>query len=356
MFTKNKFNFKNAGFLFRSCNSTLRHCLTFLSQIVRITETIFSDLNRKFSKFGRSRYISCPDGQNDESSKWEIRDISDTAFIVAAQRAIETGRHDALFCDPLAEYLVGARGLSITSIFSQCYTAQGYWSVVIRTVVIDELIKIAVSRGADTILNLGAGLDTRPYRMLLPSNLRWIEIDYPSIIDFKYRQLFSKSTKCKLERVKLNLRELSDRRRILSEIGSSSQHIVVLTEGVVPYFTIEEVALLADDIHNMYGVRAWIVDYLSKELTTYRHEYQSHNPGRPSICFAPNDWQAFFLEHGWKSTDVRYLADEGAYRNRPLPLPLVPYIWINLFNWLGISEPHERLRKLIAYMVLEPTL
>ena len=33
----------------------------------------------------------------------------------------------------------------------------------------------AVARGAGMVLNLGAGLDTRPYRLALPSTLRWIE-------------------------------------------------------------------------------------------------------------------------------------------------------------------------------------
>ena len=126
----------------------------------------------------------------------------------------------------------------------------------IRTAVVDELIQAAINRGADTIVNLGAGLDTRPYRMTLPIGMRWIEVDYPSIIEFKERRLLSKIPGCKLERVKLDLRKLSDRRRFFSRVGTSSQHIVVVTEGVVPYFTVEETALLADDVRSMRGVRA----------------------------------------------------------------------------------------------------
>jgi O-methyltransferase involved in polyketide biosynthesis len=47
----------------------------------------------------------------------------------------------------------------------------------IRTVIIDDRIKLAIGEGVDTILNLGAGLDTRPYRMDLPKTLRWVEFD-----------------------------------------------------------------------------------------------------------------------------------------------------------------------------------
>ena len=46
------------------------------------------------------------------------------------------------------------------------------WYVVIRTIIIDDLINQAISQGVDTVLNLGAGLDTRPYRMQLPKTLR----------------------------------------------------------------------------------------------------------------------------------------------------------------------------------------
>ena len=38
----------------------------------------------------------------------------------------------------------------------------GAWSVVIRTVIIDDYIRQAIAAGVDTILNLSAGLDTGP--------------------------------------------------------------------------------------------------------------------------------------------------------------------------------------------------
>ena len=61
--------------------------------------------------------------------------------------------------------------------------------MVIRTLIIDDLIQKAVVAGADTVVNLGAGLDARPYRMALPESLRWIEVDYPQVIDWKADKL-----------------------------------------------------------------------------------------------------------------------------------------------------------------------
>ena len=49
------------------------------------------------------------------------------------------------------------------------------WGMIIRTSAIDRLINEALIAGVDMVLNLGAGLETRPYRMKLPASLRWVE-------------------------------------------------------------------------------------------------------------------------------------------------------------------------------------
>ena len=49
------------------------------------------------------------------------------------------------------------------------------WMTVVRTVVIDRYLQEAIARGVDTVVNLGACLDTRPYRMTLPASLSWVE-------------------------------------------------------------------------------------------------------------------------------------------------------------------------------------
>src|SRR5271165_4266598 len=107
----------------------------------------------------------------------EIRTVADTALWIATIRAKEGERADAVFHDPLASILAGERGRKITRSFSR--SAMVAWGVVLRTSAIDRLINEALQIGVDTVLNLGAGLDTRPYRMDLPSHLRWIEIDLP---------------------------------------------------------------------------------------------------------------------------------------------------------------------------------
>src|SRR5947208_2742107 len=91
-----------------------------------------------------------------------IENVSDTALWVAVYRALESERPDALFRDPLSMKLAGARGREIAA--SMPNGSIMAWVMAIRTVAIDRLIQDAIRMGADTVLNLGAGLDTRPYR------------------------------------------------------------------------------------------------------------------------------------------------------------------------------------------------
>src|SRR5438034_11780974 len=99
-----------------------------------------------------------------------LENISDTARWVALYRAMESERPDAHFRDPHARRLAGERGAGIARKLPGFRS--GLWPMVVRTCVFDELIGRAVERdGVDTVVNLAAGLDTRPWRMALPPSL-----------------------------------------------------------------------------------------------------------------------------------------------------------------------------------------
>ncbi len=94
-----------------------------------------------------------------------ISDVSDTARWVAAYRARESARPDALFRDPLAARLAGDRGQRIARALAR--PGDDGWPLVTRTQLIDQLVTTAVAGGCDCVLDLAAGFDTRPYRYSL---------------------------------------------------------------------------------------------------------------------------------------------------------------------------------------------
>ena len=112
-----------------------------------------------------------------------IRNISDTALLAAVHRARETERQDALFRYPFARRLAGQRGDQIAD--SIPFSNRNTWAWVTRTFVYDQFIAEQCQQGVDMVVNLAAGLDTRPYRVALPAALQWIEVDLPAILSKK---------------------------------------------------------------------------------------------------------------------------------------------------------------------------
>ena len=282
-----------------------------------------------------------------------IKGVSDTAFMVAAWRAAESERPDALFRDPFAARLAGEHGKAIVASLGKL--TMGGWQVVIRTVIIDELIQQAIAAGTGTILNLGAGLDARPYRMNLPASPRWIEVDYPHVIDWTAAQLAGERPRCQLERVKLDLADLPARRRLFAEIAAASPRTLILTEGVVPYLTNDAAGALADDLQVFPG-RAWIVDYFSAATLAYRKKMGiSRKMSEAPFLFEPPDWFTFFAQHGWKPSEVRYLAPEARKLGRPIPLPPLMRLAMRAARLLAPASKSEGLQKFAGYVVLAPT-
>jgi methyltransferase (TIGR00027 family) len=275
----------------------------------------------------------------------EIDDVSDTALWVATYRAQETERPDALFRDPLAARLAGEKGLKIAARMSGTrYTA---WSIVIRTSIIDDYIRRLLPE-VDVVLNLGAGLDTRPYRLELPASLRWIEVDYPHMVQLKEERLRDEKPRCRLERVSLDLADLPARRNFLA--GFAGARALVLTEGVVPYLSVEEAASLADDLRAS-KVGLWITDYISPRLMTMLQRGRRKREMRNApFRFKPDDWFGFFAQHGWKPREIRYTPEESEKLGRPIPRP-----WWSFVLALVMSRARrEEFRKFSGYVLLAP--
>ncbi|MEP6764514.1 MAG: SAM-dependent methyltransferase [Gemmatimonadaceae bacterium] len=282
----------------------------------------------------------------------EIENVSDTAFWIANYRATETDRPDALFRDPLARKLAGERGREIAN--SMPGSKMTEWITAVRTVVIDDLIQQAIATGIDTILNLGAGLDTRPYRMTLPKNLRWIEVDFPPIIEYKEKQLAGETPHCQLERVKLDLRNRELRTEFLSSVNVQAQRVLVLTEGVVPYLSIDDAASLADDLKANANFESWIVDYFSRQVIAMRRRagLRERMQNAP-FQFDPPNWNEFFLNHGWRVGQMTYLSDEAMRRNRAVPLPAIAKLFYLVRSWFMSKEKLRVAMQFMGYARME---
>src|SRR5438552_1547980 len=159
-----------------------------------------------------------------------IEHISDTARWVAYYRAMETARPDAIFRDPFAERLAGPEGRQITETMKRGRDMA--WAMVARTVSFDDVILDAIhGKGVDLVVNLAAGLDARPWRLDLPPNLRWADVDLPGILDYKLEVMASEQPKCRYEAIRVDLTDPARRDALLSQLAASAKKALVVAEG-----------------------------------------------------------------------------------------------------------------------------
>lgn len=282
-----------------------------------------------------------------------VENVSDTAFWVAHYRALESERGDALFRDRLAGRLAGDHGRRIAEAIPMSHMTA--WIMAIRTSIIDDYIQRAIREGVDTVLNLGAGLDTRPYRMDLPPSLLWIEADYPKMIEYKESRLAGETPGCRLERVKIELGDDTARRAMLASVNARERRILVLTEGVVPYLTNEQVASLAEDLRALSHICFWIADYFSPEVVKFRQRAGVQRKLRNApFQFKPGDWFGFFAQHGWHSRESRYLPEEGERLGRPVPLRAWQKVLGGIRFLFASRKRRELFRRFSGYVLLVP--
>jgi methyltransferase (TIGR00027 family) len=249
-----------------------------------------------------------------------LRNISDTALWVAIYRARETDRPDAQFRDPFARKLAGVRGEQIARDLEK---GQRYeWPYVARTVRFDQIIREQLKQGADMVINLAAGLDTRPYHMELPASLKWVEVDLPAMIDYKEAILGGEKSRCALERVRLDLTNVAARQELFARLGSSSHRALIMTEGLLVYLTRDEVTALGRDLSAQASFRDWAIDLCSPGLLKMLQDNLGalEKAGSP-LKFGPEEGPEFFLPSGWKPVEV-YSMLKTAAKIKRLPLGL----------------------------------
>jgi methyltransferase (TIGR00027 family) len=266
-----------------------------------------------------------------------IRNISDTALLAAVYRARETERVDALFRDPLAHRLAGERGEQMAK--SLAFSEKHSWSWFTRTYIFDQFIARCLEEGCDLVVNLAAGLDTRPYRLNLPANLKWIEVDLPDITDYKEEILRDEKPVCALERIRLDLSDVARRRELFQRLSAEARKALIVSEGLILYLTSEQVGTLASDLAAHETFHYWLLDLVNPALM----QLMQKKMGKPleeaaaPFKFAPAEGPEFFRKFGWKPVGVRSLFHVAGQLKR---LPLI----MSFFYHLQKSEDFQRKR------------
>ncbi|MGO9382047.1 MAG: class I SAM-dependent methyltransferase [Mycobacterium sp.] len=260
-----------------------------------------------------------------------ITHVSDTARWTALHRATESARPDALFSDPLAERLAGEHGRAIVARVPRS-TRNGWW-LVARTKIIDDAIAEAIADGCDRVLNLAAGLDTRPYRLQLPADFTWVEADLPKLLEEKTQLLADQAPRCRLTRAAVDLADPQAGSAFLDDALDGATRALILTEGLLMYLEDRDVVALSDAFTRP-EVGWWMLDFAGPGLKKMMNKKMAGMFENAPFKFAPENGLAYFEDLGWRTVEVEalYIA---AHRFHRLPL------WMRPITWLPQPDPRH---------------
>jgi methyltransferase (TIGR00027 family) len=193
--------------------------------------------------------------------------------------------------------------------------------MIVRTAVFDELILDTIQRqSADMIINLAAGLDTRPWRLVLPPALRWIDVDLPDILEYKVDALRNEKPVCRYEAVATDLRSPKEREALFSRLAPDANRVLIVTEGLLVYLKPEHVSALAKDLHHHQSFRWWLFDLASPRLLRYVQKSwgDALQRGSAPFQFAPAEGTGFFRPLGWREIVFRSSGEEAARLHREM--------------------------------------
>lgn len=210
--------------------------------------------------------------------------VARTALQVAAVRADETSRSDRLFDDPLAGRFVTADG--------RCDGRDdpaGAAFVVARTYALDRFLLDAFRSGITQVVMLGAGLDTRAFRLDWPLDARCFEVDSTDVQAFKRDVLaqWPAGPRCTRVEVVADLRADWFARLLLAG-HVPDRPTAWLIEGVLAFLDVVSVDRLMTE-----------VDRVSAPASRLGLTAGGRRAGRTAGWWLPEDTSSWLSRYGW---------------------------------------------------------
>lgn len=233
------------------------------------------------------------------------KEVSFTAKIMAAGRAYETRRADALFLDPFAEKLAGEEVVAEVIPRLEADEKEGKPFTSIRTRFFDDFITNH-SQTIRQVVLLGAGMDTRALRLAWEPGTHIYEIDQSEILVYKESILKDVQSTCIRHLISANLKESVWPERLIEQGYQSSEPTIWLLEGLLYYLDEREVHHLLTTITDLSAKGSWLGgDVINSVIMNGSDNWAKY---WQSSCDEP---ESFLATYGWEALAIQP-GEEGA--------------------------------------------
>lgn len=266
----------------------------------------------------------------DAAGRVEPSGVWATAVSVARVRAMETAREQPLFRDPLAQAFATAGGLGPDAPPPPRVdeAARLRWlgvavSIVIRTKFLDDLLERAVAAGVRQVVLLGAGMDSRAFRLDWPARTRLFEVDTAEPLDFKASVLRQERAAARCERITVPVDLREDWPGALVAAGHDpARPTVWIAEGLLIYLPAGAVQELLEQVGVLSapGSRMGLTLSPRGMLDRFRTDATAGSPASMWVSEMPADPVGWLGGLGWQARTFTLRERAEAY-GRPVLTP-----------------------------------
>jgi methyltransferase (TIGR00027 family) len=261
-------------------------------------------------------------------------DLGATACWTAAIRARENKKKDALIQDPWAEALAGEKGMA----WIEERTEESVMPILLRTRYFDDFLQRIVSQqGIKQIVLMGAGMDTRAFRLSWPEKTHIFELDQSSVLQYKEQILQAAGAvpACQRRTIAVDLSGPWQEKLIQAGFDPKARSVSLL-EGFLFYLPESTIAQLLDGVTSLASQGSWMgFDIVNKIMLTHPLtrdwvEMQAKS-GAPWLGTMEDPVQ-FLAKRGWEA-HLTQAGQEDANYGRwlypvlPTLMPDFPHNW-----------------------------
>ncbi|MFE4968940.1 class I SAM-dependent methyltransferase [Streptomyces sp. NPDC056660] len=266
----------------------------------------------------------------DEQERVQPSGVWATAVGVARVRALESERENALFRDPLAQAFATAGGLGPSSPpqlpgdeAARRRRLGVAFSIVIRTKFLDDLLEQASASGVRQVVLLGAGMDSRAFRMNWPEGTRLFEVDTAAPLDFKASVLRQERAVARCERITVAVDLREDWPGALAAAGHDPEMPTAwIAEGLLIYLPDDAVELLLARIsaQSAAGSRMGLTLGSRGVIERFGADAVPGSAASMWVSEMPDDPVGWLAGHGWEAGS-HTLRERAAAYGRPISTP-----------------------------------
>ena len=251
-----------------------------------------------------------------------MKPISELAFYCCGVRMRDAASAHAICDDTYAQFFMEDEGRRIYGQFEEESASNA--SIIVRHRIIDDVLRQMLLAQPDLcIVNIGAGFDSRPYRL---TGGTWFELDEPELLTYKNAHLPVNQCANPLRRIPINFctDALQDKLATIAHAGP----IVFILEGVIIYLEEEAIGQLLATVRDLFPQHRLICDLVKRAMVThYGQTLQTIIAKIGTVFKAVDEPESVFLMRGYQVRQAISILAIAA----DLGLNLVPAFILRLF-------------------------